>query len=141
MAAPSQLILPDAVRDAMIGHAQRTPALECCGLLIGIGDELVTVLEACAVRNIATTPQRRFEIDPQEQFRLLRETRGGDLRIVGHYHSHPEGPPEPSAYDRDMAHDPEAVWCIIGLNPPVVEAFVCPDQAIGFVRLPVIARP
>ncbi len=134
-----RLILPDHVRDQMIGHAQENPSLECCGLLVGRGEGDVTAEQAHRTRNIAADPTQRFEIDPQEQFNLLRQTRGTNLRIVGHYHSHPYGVPEPSAYDLSMAHDPEAVWCIVGLNPGAVYAFVCADQAQGFQSIPIVS--
>ena len=41
----------------------------------------------------------RFEIDPQDHCNALREARGAGHAIIGCYHSHPGGKPEPSATD------------------------------------------
>lgn len=136
-AAPLRLVLSVLLRGAIFDHALKTPHRECCGLLIGSGEGDVAVARIHPVRNIAAAPEKRFEIDPQEQFDLLRSLRGASSRIVGHYHSHPGGPPKPSAHDLAMAHDPEAVWVIVGLEPRALTAFVCRDQSKGFVQIPV----
>jgi len=131
------LVLPGAVRAQIFEHARQTPTAECCGLLIGAGISTVAVARIQPTRNVAAEPSRRFEIDPQEQFNLLRGLRGTAQRIVGHYHSHPQGVPAPSNFDLAMAHDPEAVWLIVGLTPEALGAFCCPDQAVGFVPVPI----
>lgn len=65
------------------------------------------------------------ELDPAVHIRLLRELReaGGPERIVGHWHSHPNGRDEPSAKDAAMASDPGMLWLIsavaaAGAGPP-----------------------
>jgi proteasome lid subunit RPN8/RPN11 len=138
MHAPRQLILPSSVRAQILNAAQATPDVEVCGLLTGRGDGDVTVTAAHPVRNIASTPANRFEIDPQDQFNILRRARADGLRVVGHYHSHPNGRAKPSTYDLAMAADADAVWCIVGLNPTQLRAFVCVDPAQGFAAIPII---
>jgi proteasome lid subunit RPN8/RPN11 len=133
----TRIILPNHLRDQMIAHARENPDAECCGLLVGRGEGDLTVVKIHRARNIADDTSKRFEIDPQEQFNLLRQTRGTDLRVIGHYHSHPHALAQPSGYDVEMAHDPEAVWCIIGLKPDVLYAFVCADQTQGFKAIPI----
>jgi proteasome lid subunit RPN8/RPN11 len=116
--------------------AERAFPNECCGLLVGEGEATLTVHEVVPVENVADAPARRFEIDPQRQFDLLRRLRGTSHRVIGHYHSHPNGAAELSAHDLAMAHDPSAVWLLI----PVREgragdprAFICPgtDRAVS----------
>src|SRR5262245_48041737 len=72
---------------------------ECCGLLLGEGEGDVTVTKVIPVPNVAEDPRRAFAIDPQMQFDLLRATRGQTQRIIGHYHSHPDGQAAPSVHD------------------------------------------
>lgn len=87
---------------------------ECCGLLIGHtegGDFVVSGLEPSANVEPSGAPDR-FEIDPGVRIRLQRALRGGPDGILGHYHSHPDHAPEPSATDRAMAYEPEMVWLI-----------------------------
>lgn len=137
MNAPSQsLILPVALREQVSKYARQGQPFECCGLLIGSGQGTVAVQGIVAADNVSKNPELRFEIDPQVQFDALRRLRGTSQRIIGHYHSHPKAPAVPSAYDLSMAHDPEAVWLIVTLNPiEALAAFICPNQAQGFQPL------
>jgi proteasome lid subunit RPN8/RPN11 len=135
------LILPEHVRAQILDHARQTLKQECCGLLIGSGENVVKIEEIVRTANRAIDPARRFEIDPQVQFDQLRRLRGSTQRMVGHYHSHPDGPCAPSAYDLSMAHDPEAIWVIAVLRPAeTLAAFTCPDRSQGFQPLE-IAQP
>ena len=97
---------------------------ECCGLVVGRlrenGD--IEVMRVAPSRNIASddagSPRRRdrFEVDPELRFALMRETEGTDLAIVGHYHSHPDHPPGPSAHDLASCFEPELVWLIVAVE-------------------------
>jgi proteasome lid subunit RPN8/RPN11 len=107
------LILPSGVRRAILAHARRTRPHECCGLLIGRGREVFAALPA---RNMAQSAVR-FELDPRlhiDTRRVLRQM-APDVRIIGVYHSHPDGPPRPSATDVAEAAYPEWVHVIVGL--------------------------
>ena len=115
---------------------------ECCGLLVGTGERTITVSELVPVANVAVRPESRFEVDPQVQFDLLRRLRGSDLRIVGHYHSHPNGAAELSRHDLAMAHDPAAVWLVVPVREGETgtpRAFVCPSteraEPIGIIEV------
>jgi proteasome lid subunit RPN8/RPN11 len=91
---------------------------ESCGLLVGRRQPggLVEVAEAHAGANVAPEArERRFEIDPALRFRLRRALSGRPETIVGHYHSHPDGSAAPSAYDREMAFEPDLVWLITAI--------------------------
>ena len=96
---------------------------ECCGLLVGRGEApgppggalVVTRVEASP--NVAAGGTRdQFEVDPQVRFDLMRALAGGDERIVGHYHSHPDHPPRPSERDLEMALEPDLVWLITAVE-------------------------
>ena len=104
-------------------HAERTYPLECCGLLVGTVDteSTVTVTRIAASDNVRTDAesgggQDRFEVDPQVRFDLMRALRDTDEDIVGHYHSHPDHPAEPSTHDLDMAFEPDLVWLIVSVT-------------------------
>ena len=92
---------------------------ECCGLVVGhLGaGGTVTVTRLVASANVAQAPGNdRFEVDPQVRFDTLRELAAGDEQIVGHYHSHPDHPAEPSQTDIAMAFEPELVWLITAVT-------------------------
>lgn len=90
---------------------------ECCGLLLGIlrDDGDVDVARAVPSRNLGKSPGR-FEIDPQLWVDLTRAHRGGALRVVGLYQSHPDGPAQPSAVDLEAAWGEDLVWLIVSVD-------------------------
>jgi len=83
---------------------------EVCGLLLGIGDE---ILELRPARNVAADPRRRFEIEPAVLLATHREARGRGLAVIGHYHSHPQGSALPSKRDAARALENGQLWLII----------------------------
>ncbi len=71
------------------------------------------ILEATVARNVARDPSIRFEIDPAHLFDAHRRGRAGPDRIVGCWHSHPNGRAEPSRHDREGVSDEGWLWLII----------------------------
>jgi proteasome lid subunit RPN8/RPN11 len=89
------MILAAGIAASIEAHARAEAPRECCGLLVGLGDRID---HAVPTRNIAARPTR-YEIDPTEHFPVIREARAAGLDVLGAYHSHPTGPPVPSATD------------------------------------------
>jgi desampylase len=100
-----------AALDQVVAHAREAAPAECCGLLLGRGDEIVA---AVRTRNIAELPTR-FLIDPRDHIDGRREARRQGLDVVGFYHSHPCSPAEPSETDRAEAAYPDHVHLIVSL--------------------------
>ncbi len=89
---------------------------ECCGLLSGLGEPL-SITGVHPSDNVSATRKRdRFEVDPRVRFDLMRALEGGPGRIVGHYHSHPDHPAEPSEHDLKMAFEPDLLWLIVAVE-------------------------
>lgn len=84
---------------------------EVCGLLRGRAGAILRVEPA---RNVAADPEIAFEIDPTALFAALRDARGGGFELMGHYHSHPVGPPVPSPRDAAGAAADGALWLLLG---------------------------
>ncbi len=104
------MLIPERLVRQMAHAAERAYPEECCGLLIGHGDDAtaIAVTGVAASRNVAKGRERdRFEVDPEVRFDLMRALEGGRDRIVGHYHSHPDHPARPSARDAEMAWEPD----------------------------------
>lgn len=78
---------------------------ECCGVLVGCrsGSGQTDVLDVWLVRNMAVDRRRRFRIAPEDLISAQRRARSRGLRVVGYFHSHPEGRPIPSDLDVDLA--------------------------------------
>jgi proteasome lid subunit RPN8/RPN11 len=96
--------------DTLVRTAAGMPDREICGLLFGADDRIEYAQPA---ENIADHPQDTFEIDPRALFAALRAERAGGPRLIGHYHSHPNGRAEPSPRDLAAA-EPGKYWLIIG---------------------------
>lgn len=122
-------VAPDLL-SMLKNEAAKAHPFECCGILLGHGDQIEHALPA---RNIHPSPQTHFEIDPQALVDAHRAARAGGPQVQGYYHSHPEGPAEPSATDSAMANRDGTVWAIVGRSGDV--AF-WRDGEGGFVPLP-----
>ncbi len=91
---------------------------ECCGLLVGIEEPNgYAVSRVVPTANVFDGNQHdRFEVDPIAHLALQRELRGSAERVIGHYHSHPNGLARPSDTDLAEANDADLVWVIIGVT-------------------------
>jgi proteasome lid subunit RPN8/RPN11 len=129
--------LAGRIADAIVEHARRSWPRECCGLLLGQGEE---VLEAVPAPNLAPDPNR-FVLDPTTHIRVRREARNRGLDVVGYYHSHPNSPAEPSARDVAEAADDDAVYLIVSLemDTPSVRAFTIREG--GFAEVSIVDAP
>ena len=105
------LVVTRQAIDRIFAEAAASHPLECCGLLLGKGDRIGEVRPAA---NIHPDPKRFFEIDPQTLIDAHRNARSGGPLLIGYYHSHPLGPPEPSATDRAHGTGDGKVWAIVG---------------------------
>lgn len=91
------LCLSSRHRCELIDHVQSALPEEACGLIAG-REGICTLL--LPVTNVLHSPTR-FRMDPSEQWRALRKIEDEHLDLLAIYHSHPTGPPHPSA--RDLA--------------------------------------
>jgi proteasome lid subunit RPN8/RPN11 len=95
------LHIPVHVMNSILAHAADEYPVECCGLLVGEGDQ---VHAAYAVRNLnAGDCCDRFELDPVGHVHVFEAARTAGYSIVGCYHSHPDGMALPSSIDRRLA--------------------------------------
>ena len=109
------ILLPRPLLKRIVDAAESAYPRECCGLLVGrtdpAGDLVVTGIAESP--NVAEGgPGDRFEVDPRVRLDLMRALENRDERIIGHYHSHPDHPAQPSQRDLEMAWEPDLVWLI-----------------------------
>jgi [CysO sulfur-carrier protein]-S-L-cysteine hydrolase len=115
------LHLPDAFDKAIRAHAVQSYPFEACGLLSGRrgNNATVTITAIHESRNVTERdPKTGFEIDPKLRFDVMRahEARGDGTEIIGHYHSHPDHPAEPSATDLAMTYEVDFIWLICAVS-------------------------
>ena len=127
------LIRPEHL-DAITNQANQFYPEEVCGFLIGTDCENANlqVSRVVASDNVTALDRtKHFEINPELRLRLmveLRELSDNTLlqtkhRIIGHYHSHPNGKPLPSNRDLSMAWEPDLVWLILAVSNSKVDEF------------------
>lgn len=110
------LVLTIALQEQIAREAFAALPNECCGLIEGArSGDTFKAIALHATRNLATESDR-FEIDPAEQFNLMRTLRGTGRKIIGCYHSHPNGKAEPSSRDAEIAFDEHFVWLVAGVT-------------------------
>ncbi len=128
--------------ETIIDHCRTAYPNEACGLMAGREETVVAVY---TMRNMRPGPVS-YEMDPAEQFRVLKEIREKGLALVGIFHSHPGGPAYPSGTDVENAYwpgtlfpnYPEAVYVIVSLQElrrPVVRGFSILEGAVREVPL------
>ena len=116
------VLLPAAVRAAIIEHARTGKPEEICGVVRGRG---LAAYEAVPGRNIAAERIENYEVDPQTLLLQFTFEDAGD-EMMGIYHSHPVSVAWPSATDAWNAHYPECIYFICSLEhdeEPVIRAF------------------
>ena len=113
----------------ILAEAERAAPRECCGLLLGQGDQIA---EARPAANVAADPLRRFEIDPARLIAAERDARQGGPMLLGYYHSHPNGLAEPSATDLASAPPDGRIWLIAAAGR--IAAFRAPERPGGTFR-------
>lgn len=126
-------------------HAQATYPEEGCGLLLGtIYQGAKTVREVWQTENDWTpefaaelpgslqpgSKRNRFRIAPEVMLHAQKVARERALKIIGIYHSHPNGQPIPSEFDRAIAWQ-EYSYLIVALTvkqDPQVRSWILNEQ-------------
>lgn len=91
--------LVDEIRRA----GERAYPAECCGVLAGRPGEVKEVVRLVPVTNQRTDDPHRYLIAPDDLRRIESELRASGLEVLGCYHSHPDHPAAPSAFDTEQA--------------------------------------
>jgi proteasome lid subunit RPN8/RPN11 len=98
------LRLPGALADEIRRHGEAAYPAECCGAMVGRAEGAAKeVLRLAPALNRRTDDPHRYLIAPDDLRQLEREVREEGQEIVGYYHSHPDHPARPSAFDAEHA--------------------------------------
>jgi proteasome lid subunit RPN8/RPN11 len=98
------LRLAGALAEEIRRHGEVAYPAECCGVLVGRAEaEAKEVVRLAPAVNRRTDDPHRYLIAPDDLRRLEAEVRAAGQEIVGYYHSHPDHPARPSAFDTEHA--------------------------------------
>lgn len=111
------IAIPPDLLERIACAAEAAWPTECCGLVVGNGPPgRLRVHEIVPAANLLADTFDRFELDPAMRLKTEKKLRGGPFRVIGHYHSHPDGSPLPSAEDLARAWEPGMVWLIAAVK-------------------------
>ena len=116
------IIIPRDILKDMLKHAEEHAPVEACGLLVGVGDE---VIKGYRLTNVDASPEH-FSLDPKEQFAVIKEIRPQGWNVLAVYHSHPTTPARMSQEDVRLAFAPDIRYVIVSLmdrKKPQVKSF------------------
>jgi proteasome lid subunit RPN8/RPN11 len=116
-------------------HAEREPRKECCGLLAGCDGVITRTFPAT---NTAADTSKNYEIAPEELVATMREMRSHGLRLMGIYHSHPNGRGEPSPRDIECAYFSDVAYFIVSADTnhaAAVRAFSIRDGRVEELKI------
>jgi len=99
----------------ILDHARSQYPHEACGLIAGKdGTAFITI----AMKNVSSTPQAHFSMEPNELLQQLKRIDHEQQALLAIYHTHPSGEPIPSPTDIAEAqlNTPNLNHLIIGLK-------------------------
>lgn len=88
---------------------------ECCGILAGRTGNVKEVLRLVPALNRRTDDPHRYLISPDDLRLIEARLRSSGQEILGFYHSHPDHPATPSAFDTEQAW-PWYSYIIVGVD-------------------------
>jgi [CysO sulfur-carrier protein]-S-L-cysteine hydrolase len=94
----------------MLDHVLACMPEEACGIVVGCQGKVTSIRP---IENVAHSPTR-FRMEPRAQVEALLDLEARRLELLAVFHSHPSGPPGPSAADVAEWSYPEAaamIWC------------------------------
>lgn len=136
--------IPGDLFQLIAAHGERTYPEECCGVMLGkqVGNERV-VQETIEIDNSQdANRRRRFLISPEQYSRAERQASERNLDLLGFYHSHPDHPAAPSAFDTEHAL-PWFTYMIVSVSKGKADratAWVLEEDRARFAEQPISTR-
>jgi len=118
----ARLILSRDLLDQVISHCKSVYPNEACGLLAGDRNTAEKIYKMMNIENSSVS----YMMDPEEQFRVMKDMRKNGHKMVAIYHSHPHSQAYPSPKDVSLAFYSDQIYIIVGLTDkdrPEVRAF------------------
>lgn len=97
------LRIANALIEDIRRQGERAYPAECCGILVGTGGDAKDVVRLVPATNRRTDDPHRYLIAPDDLRRIEAGLRPLKQDVVGCYHSHPDHPAVPSAFDVEQA--------------------------------------
>ena len=129
-----RLILSRDLLDQVISHCKSVYPNEACGLLAGEGNIAEKIYKITNIEKSSVS----YMMEPEEQFRAMKEMRQNRHEMVAIYHSHPHSQAYPSPKDVSLAFYSDQIYLIVGLTDkdrPEVRAFEIVEGDVREVQM------
>ncbi len=128
----------------IVEHCRAGLPNESCGMLGGKNGRVAKVYP---MKNAKPGPDY-YEMDPEEQFQVMKDLRELGLDLIALFHSHPTGQAYPSSVDvqqaywpgTDLPNYPDAVYVIVSFmnrSKPVARGFTIEQGKVNEVAITV----
>ena len=117
-----ELQIPNNIFEQMLRQAKAQAPIEACGILAGKDGAIEKLYKMTNVNKRSD----HFMMEPEEQFKIVKDIRAAGLDMLAIYHSHPQTPARLSAEDIRLALTPGVTYVIVSLqdsNCAVVKGF------------------
>lgn len=137
--------LSEKIVDEIEYHAEQAYPEECCGMILGYSENgFHSIEEVIKIDNSQDeNRRRRFFITP-EQYRFAEQlARKWNMDLLGFYHSHPDHPAAPSAFDTDHAL-PWFTYIIVSVEhgkAASMTAWLLNEERTQFVERQILIEP
>jgi proteasome lid subunit RPN8/RPN11 len=137
--------LSEKIVDEIEYHAEQTYPEECCGMLLEFSMNGVhSIQEAIQIDNSqGDNRKRRFFITPEQYRNAEQLAKKWKMELLGFYHSHPDHPAAPSAFDTDYAL-PWFTYIIVSVDhgkPGAMTAWLLNEERGQFVERVIVVEP
>jgi len=125
------MMIAKDLSEQLFDHCRRDFPHEACGIIAGKDDRAERIFP---MKNISSTPRTFYEMEPAEQFKVIKKIRSLGLTLLGIYHSHVASQAYPSEKDRNLAFYPDAVYLIVSMlnfAAPEIKGFKINDGHVS----------
>lgn len=126
-----RIVLSDADRAELIGHARRCEPDESCAILIGRGERVARVF----LTDNADASPSSFSVPEQQLIDAYAAAGREGADVVGIFHSHPDSEAYPSGKDERFMEANPVAWVIYSGASGDLRAYVLGP---GITEIPVV---
>lgn len=119
------------IYEEMIEYCRSCFPQEACGILAGNNKVVTKIYKIKNIENSSVS----YLMEPQEQFKAMKDMRTHGLEMLAIFHSHPWGDAFPSQKDKELAFY-DVYYLIVAIKPQLqVKCFRIKDSSVREVKL------
>jgi [CysO sulfur-carrier protein]-S-L-cysteine hydrolase len=130
------LILPVSIHSKIISNLEKHLPEEACGLITGKGN---LAKHHFSITNGLHSPYR-YLMEGSEMLHVFEWSEKHDQMLLGIYHSHPNGPENPSLTDLEEDYYPDVIKLIGSKSSTQWELKAYLNYNSGYLQIPLVIK-